>query len=232
MAKYTPGPTVGSISGSIGGTTYTHNRYGPVMRTRAVPTNPNTEYQQSIRGLLASTSQAFQGLTDAQRAAWTTWAQTHPITDRLGQSQIVTGHIAYIRLNVRLAQAGDSAISEPPAAAPPTGLTSLTLTADLVTAGWAIAFTATPLGDDDRLVVLAAVVTSASINYVDNLLKQVTISDKAQATDLDNLSDIEDRFGTLQVDQKVVILAHVLDSTTGLISGSLRNDQIVVDTTV
>jgi hypothetical protein len=74
------------------------------------------------------------------------------------------------------------------------------------------------------------VVDSAGINYVQNLRKLVKVSSKNQATGLDTQADIEARFGTLSVGQKVTIDAAAFDSTTGLLSTPLRVVGTVVST--
>jgi hypothetical protein len=109
-------------------------------------------------------------------------------------------------------------------------LTGLTLTADIGAGAVQVAFTATPLGADDRLVVWAAVVDSAGITYVKNRYKLVGFSTKAKESPYDIESEITGRFGSLQVGQVVHVLAMVHDSTTGLWSPP-RADVVAVTTT-
>ena len=40
--KFTPGPTVASLSGSVGGQTYSRNRGGAYIRNRAIPITSTT----------------------------------------------------------------------------------------------------------------------------------------------------------------------------------------------
>jgi hypothetical protein len=230
MAKFTPGALAGRISGSVHSQVFSRNRYGAYIRARSVPTNPDTAYQQAIRSFLSTYSAAYGALTDAQRAAWVSYAQQNPITDSLGERQVLTGHAAYIGLNSRIAQAGESAITDPPIGNAPVGLLTLSHVVDIGLGGCSITFTATPLAADDMLYVQAAVVNSSGINYVKNLLKLVVITAKAQATGYDHEADLVARFGTLIVGQKVVIQCSVLDSATGLLSIPLRAETLVVST--
>lgn len=228
--KFTPGPMIGAASGSVGGQTFSHNRYGAYVRTRAIPTNPNTVPQQNARSRLATFSAAWQGLTSAQRLAWKSWANNNPIVNSLGAQQELTGQVAYVGLNCRLAQASEPAIDLPPVVPAPVGLVTLTATWDIGVGAFACTFTATPLGANERMWCQAAVVNSSGINYVKNLLRVVSIETAATASPLDLQTSIEAVFGTLSVDQDVHIWLAVLDDETGLLSTPLSVSGTVVST--
>lgn len=230
MAKFTPGPTIGSASGSIGGTVYSRNRYGLYMRTRSIPVNPQSAYQQTQRNHIAQASQFWGGLTDAQRAAWRSWAQNNPITDRLGMSQVLTGHAACVKLNARLLYSENGMISLPPAVAPPDGFTAFALTADLGAGNFEIVFAATPVGANNKYIVSAAVVDSPGQAYFNGLFKQLPASSANATSPYGCQSDIEDRFGTLQVGQKVAVRGLILDTATGLYSAPSLSVATVVST--
>lgn len=227
---FTPGPTIAAASGSLGGTVYSHNRYGAYTRTRAIPTNPSTLAQQNARGRFATQSAAWQSLTAAKQLAWKAWASANPITNALGAQQELTGHAAFVGINTRLTQATDAVINVPPLTPAPTSLVTLTATWDISAGDFELAFTATPLSADDKLWVQAAVVSSAGIKYIRNLLRVVVISAKAQATLLDTQTDIEAVFGGLQVGQTVHVWASVFDSATGLLSTPLSVSGVVTTT--
>lgn len=95
------------MSGSIAGITASHNRGGQYFRARAVPVNPSSIYQQSIRGALSFlATNWFNTLTGTQRAAWDTYGKNVPTVDRLGESRLLTGLNWYIACNVSRYQAG------------------------------------------------------------------------------------------------------------------------------
>lgn len=94
-------------SGSIGGITYSRNRGGMYTRARAMPTNPNTPFQQAIRSAVAAlTSRWNNTLTAAERLGWDVYAQLVPLLNRLGESHNVGGLAMYVRSNVPRVQAG------------------------------------------------------------------------------------------------------------------------------
>lgn len=231
MAKFTPGPGVAAVSGSIGGTVFSRNRYGAYMRYRAIPTNPDTEYQANVRQALGASSENWRSLTDAQRMAWATWAANNPITDMIGQSQILAANAAYVQLNARLAYMGETLLDLPPVAAAPAPLESITVDTDIGAGDFQVAFTATPLGAGVRLFGQVAVVNSAGIKYVKNIMRTAVLTAAAQASPLTGLQAlVEARFGTLQVGQVVHLNLATIDEASGLVSTPLRAVSTVVTT--
>lgn len=227
MAKFTPGPAVAAVSGSIGGTVFSRNRYGAYTRYRAVPVTSTSSYAVNAKTRLSNRSQAWQGLTAAQRLAWREWAADHPVIDRLGQTQLLTGQAAYIGLNTRLVAAGQSAITAPPIIAAQPGLTSLVQDCDIGAGDMDLTFTATPLAAGAMLWIQAAVIDSAGINYVQNKLRFVGVSAAAQASPFSHESLVTARFGTLVVGQYVHVQVSVFDSATGLLSQPMKDVTIV-----
>lgn len=109
-------PLLGTdLSGSVGGVTASHNRGGPYFRNRAIPVNPNTIFQQLVRGLLATlTSRWNDNLTPSERAAWDLYAVNVPLPDTLGQPRNVGGLGMYVRTNVPRLQVGLTRIDAAP----------------------------------------------------------------------------------------------------------------------
>jgi hypothetical protein len=90
-----------SVSGSIGGITYSHNRGGLYTRTRTIPTNPATAFQGFVRnGFSQLVARWSQVLTAAQRTEWNLYASNVPVIDTLGQSIYLSGFNMYIRSNL------------------------------------------------------------------------------------------------------------------------------------
>lgn len=228
--KFTPGIAVGALSGSIGGSTASHNRFGPYFRTRVKPVVSTTPDAQEAKGIFTTQTQAWQGLTDAQRLSWEQYAQTHLVNNSLGVPQALTGHQAYVGINSRLDRANETLLTDPPVGTAPDGLLTLTLSADIGLGTFDVTYTPTPLAATERLWVLAAVQNSAGRTYVQNLLRLVVIAAAATASPLDIQTEVEAKFGTLQVGQKVTVLCGVFDNATGLLSNFLRDDAIVVST--
>lgn len=230
MAKFIPGSIAGQISGSIGSTTFSRNRYGAYTRVRSLPVQPDTIYQQDARGILSTASQGWAGLSDAQRASWKSWAQQNPITDRLGTSQILSGNAAYVKINARRAACGDAALTTPPLAAAPPGLLSIVLDGDIGAGDMDVTFTATPLAAGLKLYLQGALLLGNGKTYYKNHLRFLGLSAAAQASPFDVQTLFADRLGTLVVGMRAVVLASVYDSATGLISQPLSSAVVLTTT--
>ena len=113
--KFTPGPIGADFSGSIGSTTASRNRFGPYLRTKAIPVNPNTTRQQTVRTLFATLVSLWNDtLTQVQRDAWDLWADNTTILGKDGSPINITGQNAYIRFNVIRLQIGQGRVDAAP----------------------------------------------------------------------------------------------------------------------
>jgi hypothetical protein len=136
MALITPGPLIGTISGSAGGTTFSHGRGGPYIRTRTVPVNPNTVYQQAVRGFLSQLTVLWSTLlTASQRAQWDAYAEAVLLPNAQGEPRNVGGLGMYIRSNVPRLQAGLSRVDDGPTNHTLAALTNPGLTSASVATG-------------------------------------------------------------------------------------------------
>jgi hypothetical protein len=153
MAKILPGPMIAEARGSVGGTTFSRNRYGLYTRNKSSPVQPNTERQQSVRANFTLAAQRWRDtLTDAQREAWRDYALGSPIVDSLGLSQVLAGNAMYIRFNsVWLAEEGGAIDAAPttPGLGPKI---DPTITGDTVNGIQLTAFV--PAAANDRILVL------------------------------------------------------------------------------
>lgn len=129
-------------SGSIAGTTSSHNRAGQYTRNRRTPVNPVGTGRRAIaRANFSAAAKYYASLTSPQQAAWTTYGINYPTVDSLGQSIKLTGHQIQISINSQLLNVGaplsivpplSNAVAAPVIAAASfvhsTGILTLTLT--------------------------------------------------------------------------------------------------------
>lgn len=113
--KFTPGPAIAAASGSIGGTTFSHNRFGAYTRKRAIPTDPNTDRQQAVKanfGYLSSIWNLI--LTEIQRQGWAEYGANVPRIDKLGQTHYLTGLQWFVGFNTLRLQDGGAVLYTAP----------------------------------------------------------------------------------------------------------------------
>lgn len=102
-------------SGSIAGTTSSHNRAGQYVRNRRSPTQPvGTGRRAFIRSAFGASSTAWAALSAANQASWIAYAAGHPITDALGQSITLTGHQMFVSVATQLQNCGQALPTIPP----------------------------------------------------------------------------------------------------------------------
>ena len=129
-------------SGSLAGTTASHNRAGQYYRNRRTPVNPvGTGRRAIIRTAFGAAAKGYAALTAAEQAAWSSYASAYPITDALGQSITLTGQQMYVAIGT---QCGNLGIALP-TATPATNAVAAAGTPTF-TAVHAAAITLTPTG--------------------------------------------------------------------------------------
>lgn len=102
-------------SGSVGGLTYSRNAGGMYTRGRAMPVNPNTVQQAEVRALMAQLSNTWVNvLSEANRSAWSSYAEATPITNRLGEPINISGLAMFNRTNLPRLQAGLTMVTNGP----------------------------------------------------------------------------------------------------------------------
>lgn len=199
----------------IGGQVASKNRYGAYMRNKVTPVNPQSTAQQNVRAAFAANSQAWRGLTDAERQSWIDAAPSFPIIDIFGNSKILAGNALYQSLNSNLSKASEAAISTAPAPVAVPSVATLTVTADESTGVVSIAWTDTPVPADTSLLIYATPCVGAGISFVKNKFRLVEVltATTASPTTIDVIYGTV--FGPLVVGQKIYIRAAFMSTLTG-----------------
>jgi len=210
-------PILGTLRGSIGDNTFSHNRGGDYVRRRVAPTNPNTTRQQTMRTLLATLAGLWSStLTAAQRSQWNTWAENQSKEGPLGNTINWTGINGYVSCNCHLLDAADTRIDAPPIVVSPTGL--LTASVDISALTTAdVTFTATPLAANHKLVMFMSTPQSGAAEPNLAQCRIVGYSTAAQASPWAASLPFNVISG-----QTVVFYIAIMDDETGLFSGFLR----------
>lgn len=224
------GAIVGQLSGRLGPAVASHNRYGSYFRAGTIPVTSTTEYAIAAKARLTAASQAWQGLTEPQRAAWIHYGQQNPIVNRIGEAKEPTGHAAFVGIYSRMHLDSLTPLTEPPIDPPSAPLTSIELVADIGLGGVNLTFAPTPTEADEKIWLLACKTNSHGIKFVENYKRFVATSELAEESPWDIQAVIEARIGALVVDQVLTVFAAIFDTVTGQLSGFLRASAIVEET--
>lgn len=88
--------------GKIAGTIYSRNGGGQYARGSFSPSNPHTQKQTQARARVRSVQSAWKKLTQVQRDAWIEAAPQFPYQNRIGDTQQLTGHALFVKLNLKI----------------------------------------------------------------------------------------------------------------------------------
>lgn len=193
-------------SGSYQGLTFSRNRFGQYVRSRAIPVNPNSSFQSAVRARLATNASNWRGLTAIQRAGWNDLGLAMLRTDALGQSYALTGYAAFCSVNNNLAAAGDAALTDAPALLNPDPLLTLTPTATVATLS--LAYTATPLPAGARLFASLSPQRTAGRTFEGDY-RLILVTAAAAASPANAFAAYQARFGTPIVGNKIFVSAAV-----------------------
>lgn len=210
-------------SGSVHGVTHSRNRFGQYTRSRAIPVNPNSAAQGTIRARFGDNSQAWRSLTADQRAGWASLGAQIQRTDALGQTYTLTGQQAYILVNNNNLDAGNAVVTTAPAVLSPAGLITATITSTGGTLS--IAYTATPLAAGARLFVYASPQRSVGRNFEGDY-RLIYQSAAAAASPANVLAAYTSRFGAPVVGNKIFFSLAVY--TGGFLSAPMNVSHTVV----
>ena len=88
-------------------------QFGQVSRALAIPSNPRTASQMTVRTILSRVAARWRVLQEAQRAAWMAAAKEAKSTTRLGQNGTLSGFQLFAKINCTLAQFGQDQVDTP-----------------------------------------------------------------------------------------------------------------------
>ena len=225
--KYVPSALIGRLSRSAGSTTAGHNRYGAYLRNRVIPTNPVTGAQTAVRDQFANITQAWRDLTESERDAWNAFGPEIVRTDSLGETYTLNGQTAFMYCNRNRLSLGQAILTTATLVDPPPALLTATATID-DTPTMSIAYTGTPLGADDRLMIFATRGVSAGKNFLPNGdYKLIFNTALAAASPANVLAGYQAIFGNPIAGEKIFFKLKVVRQPNGQSTSVLQIAEIV-----
>lgn len=142
MAKARFSILLNSLQGKLGAATFTDTPYGPVVRETVVDAQqPNSPSQQAVKNRFSLVASSWNALTDAQKIAWATWAQTQRrVEPDTKVSYRLTGYNAYSALANLWYQANNNT-GTPPVAPPASAFAGSAITISAAATSNTITFT-------------------------------------------------------------------------------------------
>ena len=228
MAKLLFTAIVADMRNKLNGTVFSKNRYGAYARTKVTPVNPQSTAQQNTRNALSTNSQAWRGLTEAQRQGWISGAADFPQTDIFGNAKILSGSALYVKLNNNLNAAGLPAISDCPSPIAIPALVLGAITADESTGAVTVAFTDTPVPAGFSIAIQTTGNVGAGKSFVKNLFRQVAYVAAAATSPATITTEFAAVHGAPVADQKIFVRAFMVSNVTGQAGIPVQGLTIVV----
>lgn len=227
MAKIKLSAIVSEMRGKLNGSVFSKNRGGAYLRTKVTPVNPQSLAQGLVRNTLTNLSQAWRGLTEAERTAWNTAVSNFTGTDIFGDIKTPSGINLYTKLNLNLANIGVSPISTPPSPTSVGYVDTLLLVADASTGTIAATFTSVGLVAGQTVVVEATPNLSPGKNFVKSEYRVIGTFAGGATSPQAVGADYVTKFGAMTAGQKLFVRLKCVDDTTG-IAGQYTSASTVV----
>jgi len=88
--------------------------FGQISRTLAIPENPRSAAQMTVRDTLGRVAAKWRKLTETQRVQWMEAATAVKSNSRLGQSGALSGFQLFAKINCTLTRFGQDQVDTPP----------------------------------------------------------------------------------------------------------------------
>lgn len=198
------------IRGKLNGSVFSKNRGGAYVRTKVSPSNPQSTFQMSVRGIFAAISSAWSALTEAQRLSWNGFVASYGRTDVFGDIRNPSGKNLFQRLNQNLVLTGQPQISTcvAPSEVPFLGLTSV----DGDVSGSTLSFSYSGDVNGNRILVFATPAMSQGTKFVKNQLRVITSSIGGDGLTEDVYAEYVAKFGIPTAGANIVFGCKVINA--------------------
>lgn len=194
QAKF--GSIIVAGSGKIGGHVVSRNKSGAYIRTRVVPTNPQTVYQQASRALLSAASSAWSALTPAQRSSWNNAKQLQVSINKLGDQVLLSGKSLFVQVFCNLSLIGVSPLTSPAVSVSGFSFSSLSVAAVVSDSSLTLTF-ASAIPVTHKILCFATPPMPAGISFVKNAYRKYDLAINTNVSPFNNGSGYEARLGDI-----------------------------------
>lgn len=215
MAKTKYTAFLADIRGKNNGTVFSKNKGGSYVRTKVTPVNGQSTKQTQVRNRFTTNSQAWRGLTDAQRNSWNSAVDNFKGTDIFGDVKTPSGINLYGKLNNNLAEISVGAISTPPLPSSVPAVTSVSAVADQSAQSVTITFAPTPVPADTAYVLKATPQVSPGVKFVKSKYVTIAFFDAAATSPQVVSAAYIAQFGALITGTKIGFSLHSVNKLTG-----------------
>jgi len=212
MAKILFTAIVADMRNKIAGTVFSKNRGGAYARTKVTPVNPQTTFQNVVRGQFTSASQAWRSLTQAQRDAWSSVVTEYSRSDIFGNIRVPSGNNVFSKLYINATTILGTPNLTPPPTIPTPELVEFFATGNSITPLLLLSATVAtiPIGQD--WVIRATANQSPGVTNVKSKYRIIAVLPAGTAFPFNAITQYTAKFGPLIAGQKVGVAIEAIDN--------------------
>lgn len=223
MAKIKFSALVSDIRNSLNGSTFARNRGGSYFRNKTTPSNPQTASQSLVRSGFGGISQAWRGLTEAQRSTWNEGSSNFPYTDQFGDSRVLSGFQLHQKLNTNLRQVSIAPLQSCPQPQTMFELGSMSVISALATSELDVVIAPTPVPVGFSVVVQATRPVSNGRTFVKNDYRTIGTGLVVGAGGvIDIFAVYSSKFGAPVLGAKIGVRVWLVNTATGQVTPSVQ----------
>jgi hypothetical protein len=210
MAKIKFGMMMTDARGKLGGQVFSKNRGGAFVRTKSTPTNPQTTFQMSVRGIFSEISTKWSTLTEAQRLSYNGFVADYATTDIFGDLRNPSGKNLFQKLNQNLANSDQTqnVVCVAPSAVPFAGLALAVL--DIAGTDITIDLTGNTVGS--KILLLATPSLTQGTTFVKNKLRVIGVYTGGNGNPLPAYDNYIAKYGIPAADANIYFAVRVVNA--------------------
>ena len=214
--------------GKLGGHVASKNKGGSYLRTKVTPGNPQSVDQQIVRNQFTASSQAWKGLTAAQRLAWNSAVSNFVGTDIFGDSKTLSGFQLFVKINNYIRFIGETPIAVPPLPASVPAFLTFSVAAGVGAGTIVCAFTGV-IAATEKVILSATAPQSAGKSFVKSEYRKIAILTTADVTTDDWAAQYAAKFGAFPAEgTKIFFKMQQITIANGLPGAVISCSTIVV----
>jgi hypothetical protein len=203
-------------SGKLGGHVAARNRSGAYMRTRVVPTNPQTTFQQNARSLFSAASRAWSGLTTSERSSWNSATALQARQNSLGDTVLLSGKALFVSMFINLSLIGETPLTLPVSSAGGFSLSTFSVACDNSSNTVIVTYTAA-IPSTHVLMLFATSAISPGVSFVKSFYRKISTLVTTDSSPVNVTSYYASRFGNVgSVGSKVHFYAVSVEKASGI----------------
>ena len=215
MAKILFGPALGDARGKLGGVVFGSGHYGATLQQKAIPRNPLSEPQATLRRHMRMLGWRWSYfLDDTQRGLWSSWASVFDLTDPRFGVYNLTGWGMYVKVNQTLKLVSAPILDDHPADLACTSPTGAVLVIAGAPPTLEVTLTNAPAANE-RAYLAAARPLSPGAQYVGKLSRKMKHFGTAVPGPYPFTTEYETKYGTLRSGQRITALINFICLDTG-----------------